>query len=220
MPRIEAAQDGPPLWVPASIAVQPDGELSAAYFDPVRLQRLEQNRARNSEGCLSYLSSGPMSPAAIATIEDRVPAAYTIVAGEVTAAEDGFYAGMPGTLFTVQITRRLKMFGHAHDATELYVFVAGGDIATSRGHICSTAGPGAVVPRRGDRLVVFSQLPAHDVNRHLIRPDPRAGIIIERDHTLLGPANLRTGRPADLASIVRAIEHSQGATEVPSRAGQ
>jgi hypothetical protein len=79
------------------------------------------------------------------------------------------------------------------------------EIVTPRGHFCSTPAPGSVVPRLGDRVVAFAQLPSRDALGEVLMVDLRSGLIVQRGDELLGPAILRSGRAADLGAVLEAV---------------
>ncbi|HEX2121196.1 MAG TPA: hypothetical protein VHL59_06080 [Thermoanaerobaculia bacterium] len=219
IPRIAHRDDGgAPLWVSASEALLPNGDLRAELFNSAYLDAIEKNRVVNVEQCTRFMSRIIEGVIPVGTIEERVSASYTIVAGEVTAAEEGFYAGMPGTLFALRISSRPKILGHSPRSEFLYFFVGSARIATPYGFICSTAGPGAaVLPAIGDRMVVFAHFPAQDQSRELMYVNPRTAFVIERRGTLLAAIELKSGRAENLKSVLDAISRSKGLRDVPSR---
>lgn len=168
------------MWVAASTAIAADGELRAELFAPVFAQRIEENRARNPGGCVAYISPGPLHIPAAVTLEERIAAASSVVEGKIVRAEQGFYRGMPGTRFALEVTARVKMSGHSATADVLYVFLAKADIATPRGHICSMPIPGATIPAVGDRVTVLASVPAHDEERQFLPIEGRSDLVIHR----------------------------------------
>lgn len=215
--RASADSDAPPLWVAASSAFGPDGSLQLDLFHPPFSQRLERHRAANVDGCVSYLTSPSLHLPATRTVEERVAASYTVVAGEIVEAEEGFFFGVPGRLFALKVSARPKIFGHSQTADRLYIFVAQADIATPRGHFCSTPPPGSVVPQLGDRVVAFAQLPGQDVFREFMVIDPRSGLIVQRRGALLGATALDSGAATDLEAVLTVIRRSRGLAEPPVR---
>lgn len=218
IPRIAHSDDGgPPLWVSVSEALLPNGDLRAELFNSGYADAIEKNRAVNVEECTRFMSRVMEGVIPRGTIEERVPASYTIVTGEVTDGEEGFYAGMPGTLFALRISSRPKILGHSPRSEFLYFFVGSARMATPYGFICSTPGPGGVVPAIGDRVVVFADFPAQDQKRELMYVNSRWAFIIERGGALLGAVNLKSGRAENLKSVLDAINRSEGLRGVPSR---
>jgi hypothetical protein len=216
VPRIAfSSDDGPPLWVAASAALRSDGSLNRELFLEPFARRLESHRSMNADRCVSYLTAGSLHLPATATVEDRVAASYTVVSGEIVAYDDGFFFGVPGRLFALSVSARPKSFGHTPTARTLYLFAAQADIATSRGHFCSTPATGSVLPRVGDRVVAFAQLPSRDALGEILVVDLRSGLIVQRGKELFGPAVLNQGRAADLGEVLAAVSRSRGLHEVP-----
>ena len=203
-------EDGPPLWVAASAALRPDGSLRSDLFLEPFARRLESHRAVNVDRCLTYLGAASLHLPPTATVEQRAAASYTVVGGEIVAFDEGFFFGIPGRLFALRVTARPKSFGHAPAAPTLYLFAAQADIPTARGHFCSTPAPGSVLPRAGDRVVAFAQLPSRDALGEVLVVDLRSGLIVQRGGELLGPAMLREGRAADLGAVLAAVSRSSG----------
>jgi hypothetical protein len=218
IPRIAfSSDDNPPLWVAASEALRSDGTLNSELFLHPFAVGLERHRSANVDRCVYYMTAPSLHLPPAGTVEDRVAASYTVVAGEIVASDEGFFFGVPGRLFALSVSARPKSFGHTSTARTLYLFAAQVDIATPRGHFCSTPTPGSVLPRVGDRVVAFAQLPSHDALGEVLMVDLRSGLIVQRGNELLGPALLRNGKAADLGAVLATVSQSRGLTEVPPR---
>lgn len=203
-------EDGPPMWVAASAALRADGSLRSELFLEPFARRLERHRAVNVDRCVSYLTAASLHLPPAATVEERAAASHAVVAGEIVAFDEGFFFGVPGRLFALRVTARPKSFGHAPAAPTLYLFAAQADLATPRGHFCSAPAPGSVLPRVGDRVVAFAQLPSRDALGEVLVVDLRSGLLVQRGDELLGPAMLRDGKAADLGAVLAAVSLSRG----------
>jgi hypothetical protein len=206
-----------PLWVAASTALTPTGELRSEFFWPSSVEQIEGNRVRNQERCTVYQSRGPALPA-FDLLEERVSRAYTIFAGTVVGAEPGFFAGsLPGTLFAIDVTARPKAIGYSNTSKRMYVFVISADIPTALGRICSHPGPDGIVPQVGDRIIVLAHSPAQDANRQFVIVESRFGLILGRGASLLGVPAATDPRPSDVTGVLRAIERSKHLKTLPAR---
>lgn len=208
--------DAPPLWVSSSLAIV-NGRIQPDLFDPAFLRRIERNLTRNPNSCTSYLSLGSLHVPEGETIEDRVGLSYSVITGVITAAEQGFYRGTPGTAFELKVSGRPKVLGHSASAEALYIFVASADIPIATGHICSTPLPGTQIPEIGDRAVAFASMPAQDEDRQFVLVNSKGALILERRGTLVGRVEAKAGAVRDLDAVVRAIEGSDGLRSTPNR---
>ena len=198
--------DGRVLWVAAQDAFTADGELDPHLFSARARERLDDLRRRNGDTC-TYAAAAPALElhARVDSLEDLAAAAQTIVTGTVIAAENGFYRGDPGTLFTIRVAESMKRPSRASLST-VYLFVPIAEIPTSRGMICARGPLHSLMPRAGDDVLFFTHLPPLDRESRLFSVEPHLQLLVQTRDVLQVPEPLRkTWSDSDLSTAAARV---------------
>jgi hypothetical protein len=154
----------PPLWVSTRVAFDENGDLRPELFEPAFRAILEKNRSANADGGCHTALGAPVGEVA--------SSALTILAGDIVAADTGFYNGTPGTLFQLAVTDIVKSIGRYNDKGRLaQIFIANATITTPHGTICAREPFAATIPAVGDHVVVYSSVNPVDVEHRILPVD-------------------------------------------------
>ena len=197
-----------PIWVSERSAVDEKGRLRKELFDPGVVGTLGDPDAMPGARvgpCAVNLLQPPIEQfVELGSLDTLARNSTDVFIGEVVDLQQGFLAGMPGTLYAIRPSRVLS---RDPLAPELYVFLSHARIPLHFGDICSSLSPETVVPRVGDRLLAFLYLEAFDPEKTIYRVDPQRQLIVERSGRVLVPTaladQLPTGGLDAIAAIVR-----------------
>jgi|GEM_PF-2951632 len=143
-----ALPNAKPVWVSAEVAFNDKGDLRKDLFNDQDIQSLAFLRAqKKSDGCAVYIGGSCME------IRHAIDAT-SLVQADVVGARQGFYAGLPGTLFAIRVVDRT-----------FYVFVNTARIETPKGMICAET---KNTPSIGDRIELYAIFDAPDAARSII----------------------------------------------------
>lgn len=220
-PRVAGSKSNPaakPAWVSADAAFDEQGALRRQYFDDYSRERFDRIRKQNADGCRIYTGTPFEHERSVASLDQLIANALTIVSGEVVASRQGFLFGQAGTLYTVRLSDRLKSFGDFRGGKTLHFFIQVARIQTTRGWICSIT-PLAVIPTPaiGDRVLLFAFGDSLDTENTIAAIDPRTQLVIERSGVLYSPKSVAVHHPRRIDDLLGEIRSHRGLTEVPSR---
>ncbi|HEX2060126.1 MAG TPA: hypothetical protein VHK90_05255 [Thermoanaerobaculia bacterium] len=183
-------------------AIDENGALRADVLGR-HTARLRRNAEANGDTCKRFTGSIPDHFEPTSSLDDLSTHAATIISGHVTAAEEGFLHGKPGTLLRI-VGTHLK--GKA--AREVFLFYPHARIATADGTICAKPVVSSYTPPApGDRLVVFSMPEVRAAGEQIILDvDIRRELLHEsRGGGLQVPAALRGESAETFDEIERRI---------------
>lgn len=213
--RVTAA----PIWVSASVAFTPSGDLREDLFSPAGRRRLYTIRDMNGAECTygtGFPSLGVHTPTG--SIELLARHATAIIRGKVVAAEVGFYREHPGTLFSVRVSQRLRDSDGEPQPT-VHLFVGAGEVDTPHGMICGVAPRGTPLPAVGDDVMFFAPGPPIDSENEIFVIEPDRQLLVQSAAKELQlPKQLRTeAAPADLDAVVARVRQvlREGPLKVP-----
>lgn len=197
--QIRISASGVSAWVAESVAVDDSGRLSASALDRHDVERLTAVANRDMNSGTRTDSADREKPCEKSTgrvlhqfgttnsIGELTQYAHAIFAGEVSASQQGFLFGEPGTLFAVEVSASAK--GEVKRGDTVYLFYPFARISTVHGVICAQPLGTTTVPHPGDGLVLFPFLPAVG-DTPIYRLDPRRQLIVTRDGRTHVPENL------------------------------
>jgi hypothetical protein len=143
--------------------------------------------------------------------------ALAILAGEVVGVEQGFLAGQPTSLLTVEVGSTLRASGELAAEGPLYVAYPYAVFAVGSDVFCAIDPRFDYRPKVGDRLLLFPSQPPADQQHRLLVPEPEELIAEESPGVLFIPEKLRgdqtlgqIGNLHDLRGIVQAREYEGG----------
>jgi len=161
-----------PIFISVSAMVAADGTTAAVVPKDWRVQQqrtaevFSEHRAQASALGISsaapcqggMLVESPLDPLAdISTPHNAIVNAHAIVSGTIRSVTPGFFFGTPGSLIELDTLDKIKadaLYGGLRGSLFLRLpyaqFIVGGT------EYCRESGPGAYVPKVGDRLLVFA----------------------------------------------------------------
>lgn len=212
IPPVALAQDARPVWVSEREAFEPDGSLRKDRFPESVRNDLDRLRALNgTEDCRLFSGSEPEIFQARDTTDALLRHSRVILAGDVVASEQGFLSGMPGTLYAVKVSRRVKTLpGFNHHVVHLFVNDA--RIVTSTGLICARNFSEIPTPKAGDRVLFFSYFDPFDANGTLFSVDLRTQLVVE--------SHGRIARPKSLADLPSKVDWRALLSDLEARANR
>ena|GEM_PF-2055850 len=217
----------PARWVPASVAITKTGELRRDIFSRLDLAVIDGNRARNSTGCTTFIGPSPTEEFIdLSSLDSLIANSLTIMRGQVTASETGFYDGRPGTLYAVRPKPLLKHYGHLGDQSSLHVFIPEGTISTSQGYVCARTFSDIPAPVVGDEVLAFVSLDPIDGKRRILQVDVQKQLVVVHGHQLFHPAAaaVTPDEPrraySTLDDLESAIRHNKHINDVPMGVAQ
>src|SRR5216684_566879 len=162
----------PPVFISASAMVAADGTTAAVVPEDWRpsMQRLAEvlSEHRGQVSAFSQFSAAPCQGGMLAessvevlvdtsTRHNAVVNAHAIVAGTIRSVTPGFFSGLPGSLIELDSLDKIKADSLYNDLRErLYIRLPYAQFVTGGIEYCRESGPGAYLPRVGDRLLVFA----------------------------------------------------------------
>jgi len=217
-----------PVWVAADVAFDAHGALRKELFHEAATSALEsylsaersaEKAARNTGDCAQTINgSGPELAVSIDTADDLARNSMAVVRGEIVGARQGFYIGLPGTLFAVRVADRLKNVGGVSNGDTLYVFVDSARIETASGLICAKPfAPAASVPTLGDQVVLFAVFDAPDASHSIVPVDLTRTIVVQHDGRLGLPRAFRTAPVRSIDDVVSTVRKNPRLQELPTR---
>jgi hypothetical protein len=196
--------DGTPVWVSEKTAFGPDGELRRDLFSDAARAFLEEVRTANASECVSFAGASSLDIHAPSdSIDALARYSETIIAGRVVAAEQGFYRGEPGTVFTIRVSHRPKGTT-AESSDPVHLFIGAARIDTGRGLICARTRRNAVHPAVGDDILFFAYGEPIDIENRILAVDPQRHILVQSDRGIRLPRALQNdSAPRTLDEAIR-----------------
>lgn len=204
-------------WLPASVAVTKTGELRRDLLSRLDLAVIDNNRAKNSTECTTFIGPTPTDQFVdLGSLDSLVASSLTIVRGRVTASEAGFYYGHTGTLYTLQPKPLLKDYGRLGGQSSLSLFIPEATIPTSQGYICARTFSDVPAPVVGDEVLAFVSLDPADADHRILEVDVHKQLAVAHGHQLFHPAAAAMTREEskraystldDLESAIRQNKH-------------
>lgn len=204
-------------WLPVSAVITNTGTLRRDVLSRLDLAVIDDNRAKNSTGCTTFIGPSPSEQFIdVDSLDGLVASSLTIVRGRVTTSEAGFYYGHPGTLYTLQTKPLLKHYGHIGGQSSLFLFIPEATIPTSQGYICARTFSDVPTPVVDDEVLSFVSLDPADANHRILEVDAQKQLVVVHGHQLFRPAAaaMNSDEPKraystldDLESAIRQNKH-------------
>lgn len=161
-----------PLFIAASAMVAADGTTASVVPEDWRVQReqlaqvLPKHIADVSAfGTISavpchgaMLLETPLEPLLDRTTRrNAIMNAHAIVAGRIRSVTPGFFFGTPGSLIELDSLDKITVdAAYSRVRDRLYIRLPFAKFVSGGTEYCRESGPGAYVPKVGDRLLVFA----------------------------------------------------------------
>lgn len=156
VPALIDGRNGLPVWVSAEHAVDDQGHLRENLFRDFVLSDLRAAARKSQQKCEVAIGRSLHHFKPTSSLNALTSYATEVVSGKIVAGAQGFYDGMPGTLFRISAT-----YLKGRPSLETYFFYPRAKIRTAEGFICATPlGVGSFPdPQPGDRLLWFEMEP-------------------------------------------------------------
>lgn len=216
-----------PVWIAANVAVDTNGEIRSDAFETGEIAAIQnhvrvfrgKNRAAANADCIETLNgTGPELAVALATPDDLARNSLAIIEGDVVAGRQGFYLGLPGTLYAIRVADRLKDVGGVSSGSVVYLFVDEARIATAAGFLCAKPfAPADLIPHVGDKVLVFAVFDTADATHSILPADLNRTVVVQHGSHLAVPKSLQVLSPHTLKDVVFAIRSNGRINELPAR---
>jgi hypothetical protein len=216
--------DERPLWASATAAIAPDGSLNpelvggsfaATFRDQlgrVRAAQTHSSAQSSGDDCLAYFGRIVENYVPDRPLTRFISDAKAIFSAHVVAIEEGFFAGQPGSLLALAVDETFRASPAIDTSREVYLFYPHARIATRDGLICARPVGTSLVPRLGDRVLLFPTSAAADRHRRIVRVDPR-DIVLQRGDQNTLPKAFAGLTYAQVLTDLRALKDSRGGRE-------
>jgi hypothetical protein len=172
-------------WISVRAALRPNGvwddQMNGQAVELYR-KALGKQRAKGADvgrRCTTYFGAMVPGSAITGSAAELIEKADAIVMARVISEEPGFLIRSPGTLMRLHLDVVAKSSGQIDTSAALFLFFPSARIATVDGLVCANPVGMDVVPKIGDRVVVFAVNRSLDAERRLIAVEPRT-LVIER----------------------------------------
>jgi hypothetical protein len=198
--------DSIPLWVSEEMALDAHGNLKVDLFHRHRIKRfLGLSGAVDSEGCTITVARPALEQAVDGrSIDSLARSSRRIIRGEVVASGEGFFVGIPGTLYAVRVD---DVISDEFTAPVVYLFLGVARIELANATICSTLWKDSLQPAVGDKLVAFVHFKASDSDGKIFEIHPQKQLFLQRGDEIRRPSSLTSlaegARLADVMGIAR-----------------
>jgi len=225
-----AIPNAKPVWVAAGVAFEINGTLRQELFDQAAIasldafrnaQRSAQKSPAEAQDCRMTLNgTGREIRVSIDSVDDLARNSRAVLRGDVVSSREGFYFGLPGTLFAVRVSARLKDFGGVSKSPVFYIFVDTARIETSRGLICAKpVAPGAFIPSIGDQVLIFSVFDTPDAAHSIVPVDLARTIVVQHEDHLRVPQALQSKSIRTIDDAVSRVRKSPRLLDMPVQWG-
>jgi hypothetical protein len=175
---LHSARDGKVLWVSEAEAFDGEGNLRADRFSDAMRARIDAGRAMNgSDECRMFSGTSSQNYLAADSPETLERNARVIISGEVTQGQQGFFAGRPGTLFTVRVKEKVK--GSHGDVRNgfIHLFLDDARMQTAKGLICARSAVKLPLVA-GAKVLFFVNYVPFDTAGMIYQVDPKTQLIV------------------------------------------
>lgn len=205
LPSLIGERNGHPAWVSAAHAIDDQGQLRPSLFAEHDLRALHDLAEQNGDQCRVYLGTTPEHFKTTSSLDALTSHAAAVVKGTIESGSEGFYFGMPGTLFRVS-AQYLK--GSA--PRETYLFYPRARIETAEGLLCARPVGDFADPEAGERVLLFRmQRPTIFGDRAILVVDIAKEMVHERrGGTTRVPVAVQreTGSGPTFEQVTRSVE--------------